>query len=182
MYLSWLYHLRFGYVTCCFAITCCFAVSLAALAKPLHLWVLSLQEKSGLQGWQVDSSLASPLQVLRDFPDALSQPLFPSNFPNVSKEQHQHLNNSIEHFEPGLGASQLIIGFYEIWSHVGLCPCLWPWKPKWLAKHLFFWCVCISNYMHYKNWHKIQKSSGENKWYISYNFPFHTAGVGGWKI
>ena len=69
LYLSWLCHSWFGYVTCCFAITCCFTVSLAALVKPSHLWVLSLQEKTGLQGWQVDSSSASPLQALKDFPD-----------------------------------------------------------------------------------------------------------------
>ena len=44
-------------------------MSLAALARTLHLQVLSLQEKIYLQGQQVYSSSASPLQAPRDFPD-----------------------------------------------------------------------------------------------------------------
>ena len=38
--------------------------------------VLSLQEKTCLQGWQVYSSLASLLQALRDFPDESEFPCF----------------------------------------------------------------------------------------------------------
>ena len=55
-----------SYTTCHLAVTCCLVVSLAALAKPSHLWVLSWQEKNGLQGW---ASSASPQHVLRDLPD-----------------------------------------------------------------------------------------------------------------
>lgn len=50
------------------------AVSLAALARLSHLQVLTLQEKSCLQGRQAYSSSASPLQAPRDFPDVVYVP------------------------------------------------------------------------------------------------------------
>ena len=46
-------------------------ISLAALVKPLHLRVLSLQGISSLQGQQVHSSPVSHRQALKDFPGRL---------------------------------------------------------------------------------------------------------------